>query len=120
MVGEKELLELTVKELRLELGRQHMKKSGVKAEVQARLKKALVNEAWDELAVSHWHLAVCSCELPRLHRGRKRPMKGRNAQTTRRVEKRYGTVNYTVPAPISTTNLVSHMLRRQSLENSSG
>ena len=101
----------TVKELRLELGRRHLRKSGVKAVVHARLRAALLNEDWEEFNVSHWHLAVCSCELPRFHRGRECVMKGRNAQTTRRVEKRYGTVNYTVPAPISTTNLVSHVLR---------
>lgn len=38
----------TVKELRLELGRRHLRKSGVKAVVHARLRAALLNEDWEE------------------------------------------------------------------------
>ena len=108
MFGDKELLDLTVKELKVELGKKDLKKKGRKTDLQERLRAAL-----EKMAVSHCRLAVCSCELPRLHRERQRGK--------RQVKKRYGTVNYTVPAPVSTTNLVSHdCVRRQSLENSSG
>lgn len=32
------------------MSRRHIRKSGVKAEIQARLKKALLDEAWNKLA----------------------------------------------------------------------
>ena len=67
-VGEKELLDLTVKELREELGKRRLDKRGRKLVLQDRLYDALADEEWSEMTVSHWHLAVCRCELPRLHR----------------------------------------------------
>ena len=70
MFGEKELLDLTVKELRVELGKYNLLKNGRKAELQRRLRAAL-----EKMAVSHCRLAVCSCELPRFHRERQRGKK---------------------------------------------
>lgn len=67
--GDKELLDLTVKELREELGKKNLKKKGRKSDLTERLRAVLENE---KMAVSHWRLAVCSCELPRLHRERQR------------------------------------------------
>lgn len=52
MFGEKELLDLTVKELKVELGRKHLLKKGRKAELQQRLRAALVDEN-EKMAVSH-------------------------------------------------------------------
>ena len=65
----KEHLDLTVKELRAELAKCRLSNKGRKRVLQDRLYKALADEKWAEMDVSHWHLAVCRCELPRLHRG---------------------------------------------------
>ena len=73
MFGDKELLDLTVKELKVKLGKKDLLKKGRKAELQQRLRAVLENE---KMAVSHWRLAVCSCELSRLHRERQRLKRG--------------------------------------------
>ena len=72
IVGGKELADITCREIREELGKRHLLKSGVKSVIRGRLRKALADEEWSEVAVSHWHLAVSRCELSteRVHGGK--------------------------------------------------
>ena len=52
-VGDRAIIDLTVNDLRWELGRRHLPKWGLKTELQQRLKEAILDEDWQELRVSH-------------------------------------------------------------------